>query len=135
MAIDEFSAIGAPAVARLFGRARSSGLSLLLATQELADLRVAGDQLLDQVLGNVETIIAHRQSVPESAELIARIAGTKVVWTQSHQTTHGLANGRGTRTSSREYVVHPDAIKALAPGTAAVALAGGACSLARIHHP
>ena len=27
----------------------------------------------EQVLGNVETVIAHRQSVPDSAELIARM--------------------------------------------------------------
>jgi conjugal transfer pilus assembly protein TraD len=136
VAIDEFSAIGAAAVARLFGRARAAGLSLLLATQELADLRAAGDELLEQVLGNVEAVVAHRQSVPDSAELIARIAGTRVVWTKTEQLEHGFATGRATRTRGREYVIHPDAIKALAPGSAAVALAGsGGCAIARIFHP
>jgi hypothetical protein len=33
VAIDEFSAISAGGVARLFGRARAAGFSLLLATQ------------------------------------------------------------------------------------------------------
>jgi hypothetical protein len=32
--------------------------------------------LKDQVLGNVTTLIAHRQVIPESAEQIAAIAGT-----------------------------------------------------------
>ncbi|HUB76840.1 MAG TPA: type IV secretion system DNA-binding domain-containing protein [Solirubrobacteraceae bacterium] len=134
VAIDEFSAIGAAGVARLFGRARAAGLSLLLATQELADLRDAGGELLDQVLGNVETVIAHRQSVPASAELIAQIIGTRTVWTRTEQLSHGFPTGRSTRTRAREYAIHPDAIKALAPGSAAVAGANG-CAIARIFHP
>jgi hypothetical protein len=136
VAVDEFSAISAGAVARLFGRARAAGFSLLLATQELADLRGASDELLEQVLGNVESVVAHRQSVPDSAELIARIAGTRVSWTKTEQLAHGFATGRATRTRGREYVIHPDAIKALAPGSAAVAVAGsGSCEIARIFHP
>jgi len=136
VAIDEFSAISAGGVARLFGRARTAGFSLLLATQELADLRSAGGELLEQVLGNVETVVAHRQSVPDSAELVARIAGTRVIWTKTEQLSHSLATGRATRTRGREYVIHPDAIKVLAPGTAAVAVvSAGHCALARIFHP
>lgn len=88
------------------------------------------------MLGNVETIVAHRQSVPDSAELIARIAGTRVVWSKTEQLSHGFATGRATRTRGREYVIHPDAVKALAPGSAAVAVAGaGSCAVARIFHP
>ena len=64
--IDEFSAIAAEQVVRLFGRARSAGLSLLLGTQELSDLRLPGrERLLEQVLGNLSVLIAHRQVVPE----------------------------------------------------------------------
>jgi len=37
--VDEFSAVAPAGVVRLFGRGRSAGLSLLLGTQELADLR------------------------------------------------------------------------------------------------
>jgi conjugal transfer pilus assembly protein TraD len=107
----------------------------LLATQELADLRAAGDELLEQVLGNVETVLAHRQSVPDSAELVARIAGTTAVWSKTEQLSHGFATGRATRTRGREYVIHPDAIKALASGTAAVAVASAGSCVARIFHP
>ncbi|MGA2470571.1 MAG: type IV secretion system DNA-binding domain-containing protein [Solirubrobacteraceae bacterium] len=136
VAIDEFSAISAAGVARLFGRARAAGFSLLLATQELADLRSASDELLDQVLGNVECVIAHRQSAPDSAELVARIAGTQEVWAKTEQLSHSLATGRATRTLGREYVIHPDRVKALRPGTAAVnVVSAGRCTVARIFHP
>ena len=40
--IDEFSAVAAEHVARLFARARSAGVSLILGTQELADLKGVG---------------------------------------------------------------------------------------------
>ena len=114
--IDEFSALAAEHVARLFGRARSAGVSLLLGTQELSDLRLPGrEQLLEQVLGNLTTLIAHRQAVPDSAELIARLAGTRGVWSTSWH-----RDGRGTRTRTRTYLIGPDEVKSLARGHAAV---------------
>ena len=136
IAIDEFSAIAPEAVARLFGRARAAGFSLLLATQELADLRAAAPELLEQVLGNVETVVAHRQSVPDSAELIARIAGTRPAWSSTEQLEHAIPTGRVSRSRSREFAIHPDAIRTLERGTAAVAVgSSGTCAVARIFHP
>ena len=136
VAIDEFSAIAADGVARLFGRARAAGFSMVLATQELADLRAVGDELLEQVLGNVETVIAHRQAVPDSADLLARIAGTRPAWSTTQQCRHRLPTGRTTRTRTREFAIHPDVIRSLERGTAAVSVAGGAtCAVARIFHP
>jgi conjugal transfer pilus assembly protein TraD len=122
IALDEFSAISPEGVVRLFGRARSAGLSLLLGTQELADLQTPEHpNLLAQVLGNTATVIAHRQRVPDSAELIAEIAGTKGTWTQTRRTdgTH-LPTDSGTRTRTREFHIHPDDLKALPQGTAVV---------------
>ena len=134
--IDEFSAIAPGGVARLFGRARAAGFSLLLATQELADLRVAAAELLEQVLGNVETVIAHRQSVPDSAELIARIAGTRTAWRSTEHVVHSMPTGRASRSRAREFALHPDAIRTLACGSAAIAVAGApGCRIAHIHHP
>jgi len=136
VAIDEFSAIAAEGVARLFGRARAAGFSLLLATQELADLRAAGPELLEQVLGNVETLIAHRQSVPDSAELVARIAGTRPAWSTREQLTHSVPTGRVSRSRAREFAIHPDVIRTLGTGTAAVSVASaGSCAVTRIFHP
>jgi hypothetical protein len=127
--IDEFSALAAEHVGRLFGRARSAGFSLLLGTQELSDLHLPGwDALRDQILGNLSTLIAHRQVVPESAELIASIAGTKGVWRSSRH-----SDGRRTIVRAREPIVHADAIKALARGwTVVIELEGGEVHVTRI---
>ena len=139
--IDEFSAVAAEQVARLFGRARSAGISLILGTQELADLKAVGDGALrEQTLGNVAAIVAHRQNVPESAELIAGIAGTKEVWVTTQQTEKGFLgtslSGKGNRTRGYEFRVHPNRIKQLQTGQAVVITPGtGRPMVARIHHP
>jgi conjugal transfer pilus assembly protein TraD len=128
--IDEFSAIARDTVARLFSRGRSAGVSLVLATQELADIRRAGDGLLEQVQGNLSTLIAHRQVVPGSADLIAAIAGTRPVWTASQQTGRTRfgapsTTAKGTRRREREHIVQPSRISELQTGWAAVVTPGG----------
>lgn len=139
--IDEFSALAAGQVARLFARGRSAGVSLVLATQELADLASAGEGgLREQTLGNVQALIAHRQNVPESAELIAAVAGTKPAWVSTEQTEEGLIghgpSGRGTRRRGYEFQVHPSHIKQLTTGEAVVITPGaGQPTIALIHHP
>ncbi len=140
--IDEFSAIAAEQVARLFGRARSAGISLILGTQELADLKSAGDGALrEQVLGNITTLIAHRQNVPDSAELIAAVAGTRPVWVTTQQTETGLvaagASGKGSRRRGYEYEIHPSRIKRLPTGHAVLITPGQTQppTIARIHYP
>jgi len=76
--IDEFAAIAPTHVARLFAASRTAGMSLVLGTQEHADLEPADNPALaDQVQGNMAALIAHRQTVPQSAERVAEIAGTR----------------------------------------------------------
>jgi TraM recognition site of TraD and TraG/Helicase HerA, central domain len=131
--IDEFSAVAATQVVRLFGRARSAGFSLLLATQELSDLRLAGrEKLLEQVMGNLSALIAHRQVVPESAQLIASLAGRKGAWRTSHH-----SDGRMTRTRIREDVLDPSKVARLGTGWAAVIVLadGGTVHFARVLCP
>jgi hypothetical protein len=119
--IDEFSAIATEQVVRLFGRARSAGFSLLLATQEISDLRIPGrEALLEQVMGNLSLLIAHRQVVPASAELIASVAGSRGAWRVSHR-----SDGTTTSTRTREAVLDGDEVMALARGWAAVITPGG----------
>ncbi len=118
--IDEFSAVAAEQVVRLFGRARSAGLSLILGTQELSDLRLPGrERLLEQVMGNLSVLIAHRQVVPSSAALLAEVAGSRGTWRVSR---HG--DGRVTRTRTREGVLDPSRITGLEQGCAAVIVPG-----------
>ena len=121
VAIDEFSAITPERVVRLFGRARSAGISLLLGTQEVSDLQVPGlEMLLKQVMGNLSALIAHRQMVPDSATLLAQIAGTTGAWSSSIS-----SDGRSTRSRGREYLFHPDNMKNMGTGQAAVIVPTG----------
>jgi hypothetical protein len=114
--IDEFSALSAEQVVRLFGRARSAGVSLLLGTQELADLKLpARERVLEQVMGNLSVLIAHRQVLPESCALIASLAGTRGAWRTSRH-----SDGRTTRSRSAEPVLAPDRLMRLPSGCAAV---------------
>ena len=118
--IDEFSAIAAGQVVRLFGRARSAGFNLLLGTQELSDLRLRGrEHLLEQVMGNLSVMIAHRQVVPGSAGLIAEVAGSKWTWRVSRH-----SDGRSTRTRTQEAALDPGRIMDLGQGWAAVIVPG-----------
>jgi hypothetical protein len=114
--IDEFSALSADQVVRLFGRARSAGVSLLLGTQELADLKLpARERVLEQVMGNLSVLIAHRQVLPESCALIASLAGNRGAWRTSRH-----SDGRTTRSRSAEPVLAPDRLMRLPAGCAAV---------------
>ncbi|MDQ6835428.1 MAG: DUF853 family protein [Actinomycetota bacterium] len=122
VALDEFSALGADHVLQLLARGRESGLSVLVATQELSDLERAARGFRDQVLGLTAVKIAHRQDVPESAQTIAQMAGTRQEWEETLQ-MRGLFSGSGSRGSRRlveRYAVHPNEIKALAPGQAVI---------------
>jgi hypothetical protein len=122
--IDEFSAIVPERVVDLFARARGAGVSLVLGTQELADMRVQGRETLqDQVMGNLSALISHRQVLPVSAELIASMTETQGVWRTSHH-----SEGSRTRTRDREHVLRAEQIMGLPRGWAAVlGLADGGC--------
>jgi len=130
VAIDEFSAIVPERVVGLFGRARGAGVSLVLGTQELSDLRLPGrEMLLEQVVGNLSTLIAHRQVVPASAEMIASMTETRGVWRTSHH-----SSGSQTRTRGIDHVLRAEQIMSLPRGWAAVVgLSDGASvSIARM---
>lgn len=128
LVIDEFAALAAEQVSRLFGRARSAGLSVMLGTQSLADLRSTrpedhSDTLTEQVLTNIEYAVVHREADPDSAERLARLAGTRPAWTTTEKVGGPPADGwfhprEGTRTRTREFVVLPDQIKRLQTGEA-----------------
>jgi conjugal transfer pilus assembly protein TraD len=145
LVMDEFSGFAAKAVQRLFSRGRGAGFSQLLGAQELADMAAviteagAPNGIRDQVLGNLDVVISHRQAVPESAELIAQIAGTRGAWITTHQTGDGiggLRTGLGSRVRGREYVIHPDDIKRLRIGQAAVIVSRlRVATIVRIFHP
>jgi conjugal transfer pilus assembly protein TraD len=122
VALDEFSALGADNLLALLARGRESGVGVLLATQELADLERAGRGFRDQVLGITAVTLAHRQEVHESALAISRMAGTHRVWRETQTIPAGLLSysrapaSRGSRREQEEPVVHPNTIKRLSTG-------------------
>ncbi len=124
--IDEFGSLASAQVSRLLARCRGAGVSLILGTQSLADLRAVGpgdDTLTEQVITNVGYTIAHRIADPDSAERLARMAGTEPDWTRTEQLAPGVFSssvGASTRTRERDFVVGPDAFKRLAQGRAVV---------------
>ncbi|WP_334110824.1 type IV secretory system conjugative DNA transfer family protein [Thermodesulfitimonas autotrophica] len=120
---DEFNVFASPAVVDLIGKARGAGFHTLIATQSLADIEsAAGIAAVDQVVENCNTYIIQRQNSPKSAETSAAIIGTREdveVTTQVHRTPIGdFGSGMGTVRNVREFVVHPDEIKALGTGEA-----------------
>jgi conjugal transfer pilus assembly protein TraD len=128
--IDEFSAVAAEHVVALFGRARSAGFSLLLGTQELSDLRLPGrERLLEQILGNLSALLAHRQVVPRSAELIAELGGLRGSWRTSF-----ASDGGTRRTRTQEPILSPERLMRLEPGSCVVIPLGspGGARVARI---
>jgi conjugal transfer pilus assembly protein TraD len=129
VALDEFSALDADNILHLLARAREAGISVLLSTQEMADLERLATGFRDQVLGNSGFLLAHRQNVPDSAELIAKMVGTRTVWQNTYQTEDSLLRtlltgdparktGRGTRKAVEEFQIHPNTIKSLSTGQA-----------------
>jgi conjugal transfer pilus assembly protein TraD len=135
VAIDEFSAFGSDNVLALLARGRESGVTVLLATQEMADLERAAPGFRDQVLGITGVKLAHRQDVPASALMIAQMAGTERIWEETEQLRGifaGTGGSRGTRRQVDRYVVHPTEIKTLATGEAVVLTKLPTASVARV---
>jgi conjugal transfer pilus assembly protein TraD len=122
--IDEFSGIGTDHVGALLARGREAGMPVFVSTQELVDFERASAGFKDLVLGVTAVKIFHRQDVPESAQMIARIAGTERVWEETRQTGSGLFGGydtgRGTRHRVDRFIVDPNEIQTLPRGQAVV---------------
>lgn len=125
VAVDELSALGPEHVLNLVARGREARIPVVAATQELADIERVARGLANQLLGIPGVKIAHRQDLPESAKMIAAVAGTERVWEQTYHTDRRALlpdrdTGRGTRREVERYRIDPDTIKTLAPGEAIV---------------
>jgi conjugal transfer pilus assembly protein TraD len=120
VAIDEFSALGSDNVLQLLARGRGFGISVFLSTQELADLERAGRGLTDQVLGNTDLTLAHRQDVPASADVVSRLAGTFKDWERVYRDGAGMFSRPQDQIGSRRVVdrrlVEPNTIMHLRRG-------------------
>jgi Type IV secretion-system coupling protein DNA-binding domain/TraM recognition site of TraD and TraG len=131
--LDEFSSLAAGQTASAFARAGDAGFNLVLATQELSDLRLPGrEELASQVQGNLSALIVHRQVVPDSIDWLVRLAGEEGAWRASYD-----ADGRWRATRACQPLLDAQTLRRLAPGQAVVVElgAGHGVRLASMHSP
>jgi conjugal transfer pilus assembly protein TraD len=131
--VDELSAFDGDQLASTYERARSAGVRVIVATQSVSNFDSAGGtKLLDAALDNSELLIVHRQTVPDAAELLASVGGTEEAWEHTHQVQDGRGigamglelgldeSGQRARRLTDRFRVHPNTIKQLRQGQAAV---------------
>ncbi len=122
VAIDEFGALEAPALDRLYARGRAAGFSVALGTQTLADLRAAGPAVRERIGATVSSIVCHRIGEQADAEWVAELIGAVPAWQSTIRTDGlGLPTSEGTRTRGYRYEVNPSELQRLGRGDAYVA--------------
>ena len=121
VAIDEFGAIEAEQVERLFTRGRAAGISAVIATQSMSDIEVAGNGLAGRVVGNLSSAFG-MQMGPDDADSVARMAGQVGEWKHTTKTNGllGMPAAQGTRTRGYRMRIHPSVLQHLGWGECAV---------------
>lgn len=118
--VDEFADLAQDDFISFLDRARSSKMSIVVAHQEIADLLKVSPTFARRLMGNTSTLYAFLQKSPDSAEMLAKIAGTKTVKKETVQmgTTFFIPHPTGTKSVSEqeEFIVHPNVIKSLRVG-------------------
>lgn len=122
VAIDEFGALEAPAIDRLFSRGRAAGFSVAVGTQTLADLRAAGPAVRERIGATVSGIVCHRIGEQNDAEWVSELIGAIPTWQTTIRTDWPtLPTTKGTRTRGYRFEVNPSQLQRLEPGEAYVA--------------
>jgi len=118
---DEMNVYASPPLLDLVNKSRSANVSCFLGLQSLSDLDFAVNEAFKhQIIENCNNFALLRQNSSVNAELWANILGTREtleVTHQLHQTGAGATEtGFGSAKRVREYLYHPDDIKALPTG-------------------
>jgi hypothetical protein len=120
--VDEFGALEASALDRLFVRGRSAGFSVALGTQSLADLTAAGPAVRERIAATVSAVVCHRIGEQADAEWIAGLIGTVPTWETTIRTEgFGRHTKEGTRTRGYRFEVNPSELQRLDRGQTWVA--------------
>lgn len=119
---DEFSVFAGEQVLNVINMGRSAGIHAVLSTQNLSDIasgrKENADHFINQVIGNCNNFILHRQNSPEDAEKLAAMMGTKQTLEYTAQISQTGPTHMGTVRRTRGFIAHPDEIKALKTGEA-----------------
>jgi len=119
--MDEINVYATTALTDLVNKSRSAGVTCVLSTQSLSDLDFAcGDAYKEQIIENCNNYIVMRQNSGVNAEHWANVLGTRPTMEVTFQLQQkGLdtsETGFGSAKRVREYLFHPDDIKALQTG-------------------
>ncbi|MDE6470337.1 MAG: DUF853 family protein, partial [Eubacterium sp.] len=118
---DEINSYASTALIDLINKSRSANITCVLATQSLSDLDFScGEAFKEQVIENVNNYIVLRQNSAVNAEHWANILGTRatieVTYQLEQQARNTNTTGLGSARRVREFLYHPDDIKALKTG-------------------
>jgi hypothetical protein len=120
--VDEFGALEASALERLFVRGRAAGFSVALGTQTLADLSAAGPAVRERIGATVSAIVCHRIGEQADAEWVAELIGAVPAWQSTVRTDGlGMPTSEGTRTRGYRFEVNPSELQRLGRGDAYIA--------------
>jgi type IV secretory pathway TraG/TraD family ATPase VirD4 len=122
--IDEFHHFIFPEFFSVVAQCRSSHIGLMLSTQSFADFKGDGWDITTQIIQNTNTKIILRQNDSHSAEHAARLAGTQTVVKRTRQVENAMFTtvdtGLGSEREVEEFVIHPNKIRSLQAGRAAI---------------
>lgn len=118
---DEINTYASTALIDLINKSRSANITSILATQSLSDLDFScGEAFKEQVIENINNYIVLRQNSAVNAEHWANILGTRetieVTYQIEQQARNTNTTGLGSAKRVREFLYHPDDIKALKTG-------------------
>jgi len=119
---DEHGAYINADVEQSFAMARSFGLRIISASQEITDYEksILGEILKEKIIGCTNFKIILRQNSPKNAEYLAKMIGTKTV-TDTKMSSDAEGNFKGLSYQQvDQFVVHPNKIKSLETGQAVV---------------
>lgn len=120
--IDEFADMASADFISFLDRARSSGMGTVVAHQEISDLKRISPETADRLMHLTSTTVSFLTKLPDSAEKIAAMAGTKTSWktTEKAQYMFGLLikSGDVSLREVEEFNLHPNTLKKLTVGEA-----------------
>jgi hypothetical protein len=120
--IDEFADMASDDFISFLDRARSSGMGTVVAHQEISDLKRISPETADRLMHLTSTTVSFLTKLPDSAEKIAAMAGTKTSWkmTEKAQQILGLnfKSGDISLREVEEFNLHPNTLKKLTVGEA-----------------
>jgi conjugal transfer pilus assembly protein TraD len=118
--VDEFADLATNDFLSFLDRARSARIGVIMAHQELGDLKQVSEEFARRLMGNTSTLFAFLQKNPDSAEIIAKIAGTveRVEYTSQIERWGfwHLETGAKSARKVETFRIHPNTIKSLGVG-------------------